>query len=276
MSFILTKTKLGTSAKTVIFDTDLKINDFCFVEKRGFVIATDEGVGLLNFKNEFIMPWVSNLKKVSSIYFQEKKKKFYAIEGYRDIKYFSLNNPRAFDFMGGVSKELFNKYLSKTVDDGCTVGCSANKKGVYYIHSGLNRCLYIERDKLKVLMGNGRQGFSIATDLKDCQLNNPKGVCCCDKKIYISDTGNSCIRTVENSKTKVEIGRPDSNSSIKEPSKIVIKRGLIVFIDDNIVKYVNIGNSDVGNLYKAEDNIVSIDIGDDRSLYVLSEVKDAI
>ncbi len=277
MIFTLIKQKFGTSGKTIISKLDLntKINDFCFLENKGFIFATDDGVALLTNDNKFTLPWVQNIKTPKAICFQEEKQNFYVVDGYKNIKYFSLHNPNGFEVMGENNKCVFNKYLSKTKDEGCVVSCSANKNGqVYFIHSGLNRCLKVDGKQTIGFLGNGRSGFSVASRLSGCQINEPKGVCCHGKDIYISDTKNNCIRKVSADNTiRIVIGHPNicSEEFKIEPSKIVVKNNLIYFIDNNFIKYSTFNNTDSGQIYRAENHIISLDVGKDKSLYILLE-----
>jgi len=277
MSFNLIKQRFGTSEKTVIFELDknIKANDFCYLSDKGFFIATDVGVGLLTNEGQFILPYIANIYNPQAIYYQKQKQNFYVVDGYRDLKYFSSHNSNGFNVMGEKNKKVFDKYLSKTQDDNCVVDCSADSRGnVYYIHSGLNRCLKVNGMRTLSFMGNGKHGFSVSTKLNDCMVSNPSGVCCKGKDIYISDNGNNCIRNIsKDNKSRIAITSVEGRI---QPSKIVINGELVYYIDENSIKYSTIANSDNGNVYKSEDNIVSLDVGDDRSLYVLSEVKDAV
>ncbi|GAG80470.1 unnamed protein product, partial [marine sediment metagenome] len=145
------------------------------------------------------------------------------------------------------------------------------------VNNKINRCLKVDGSKVNVFVGNGSSGFSIATKLPQCQLNSPTGVCCYKDDVFISDTKNNCIRKVsKDGKIKTIIGCPETDGDISSPSKMIIRKNMIYFIDDNNIKYASIGGKDIGSIYKSEDKIVSLDIGDDRYLYVLSEGKDAI
>jgi len=280
MSFKIIEQKFGTSVKTIIFEleTEIKINDFCFVKDKGFIIATDNGVALLTCDNKFILPWVSRINNPKSIYFQEKNKNVYVVDGYKSVKRFNLNNPYAFDVTGERGKAFFDHYFSKMKDENCIVDCSATSSGeVYFTNNKINRCFRINNAEASVYVGNGRSGFSIATKLDQCQLNSPSGVCCHNGEVYISDTQNKCIRRVSKNKNiKTVIGQPEiSESELDAPSKIVIKGSLIYFIDNNKIKYSTIDATDMGILYNPPDskcNIISLDIGDDKSIYILSEV----
>ncbi|TRZ81210.1 hypothetical protein D4R86_02980 [bacterium] len=281
MSFKILEQKFGTSVKTIIFEleTKIKVNDFCFVKDKGFIIAMDNGVSLLTHDNDFISSWVAHVHNPKSIYFQEKNKNVYVIDGYSSVKRFSLNNPYAFEVMGDRGKATLNNYFSKIKDKEYIVDCSATSSGeIYFTNDKVNRCFRINNAEIEVLVGNGRSGFSIATKLDQCQLNAPSGVCCYNGNVYISDTQNKCIRMVSKNKSiKTIFGKPETSGEggLDAPSKMIIKGNLIYFIDNNKIKYSTMDATDTGVIYKPQDpknNIVSLDIGRDKLLYVLSEV----
>jgi len=282
MNFKIIKQKFGTSVQTTIFETEteteIKVNDFCFVEEKGFIIAMDDGIVLLTPENELIFSWAAHVNNPKAICFKDESKMFYVVDGYKNIKRFSLYNPYAFEVMGEKNKGIFNKYLSKIKDD-CVVDCSADSAGqVYFVNNKLNRCLKVDETDVKNIIGNGRSGFSISTELKQCQINKPTGVCYYEGDIYISDTNNNCIRKItRDNKVQTVLGTPELHGEgdlLNTPSKMVIKKGLIYFIDDNKIRYSAIDNLDMGVIYKSKDRIISLDVDDNKFLYVLSKKRE--
>jgi len=152
------------------------------------------------------------------------------------------------------------------------VDCSANKGHVYVVSGKINRCLDVNSSHVRVLAGNGSSGFSTATSLDACCLNNPSGVACYKGDIYIADTDNSCIRLISKGRKIKTIGCPKISDSIDSPSKIVVENDLIYFLDNNEIRYCNLDASNVGTIYKTENKVVSLDVGQDKFLYILEEV----
>jgi len=278
MSFKIIKQKFGTSAKTTIFEleTEIKVNDFCFVGERGFVVAMDNGVALLTPQNIFESSWVKNINNPKAITFNKRTKMFYVVERCSVVKKFNLDSLNVTEVMGRKNKEDFNKYFSKMREEdkeNSIVDCSVDRGQVYVVNNNINRCLNISSSTSKVLVGDGRRGFSIASKLEACRLNKPNGVCCYDGDIYIADTGNSCVRRISKGKIKTVLGQPGKKGELlSEPSKMVIKDGLLYFIDGNRINYSSLNTDDIGTLYKSEERIVSLDVDDDKFLYILKEI----
>ena len=141
------------------------------------------------------------------------------------------------------------------------------KKEIYWVSQSVHRCLKYSSSSVKCFVGNGRCGYSVSNSLGSCFLNSPSGICCNKNSIYISDTGNGCLRRVDENSINLIGGVPNSND-LSSPLKIKIKDNMCYVLDDGCIKNIILSNNKIGATYFRK-GIISFDIDKRGNLIIL-------
>ena len=152
--------------------------------------------------------------------------------------------------------------------NGNTAICVGQNNVLYWASEISNKCFSYQSSNLKTLIGTGRRGFSNATSLTRSMIDRPKGLVCNGSNVYISDSGNGCIRQV-NKGSKTIFGNPLNNK--RHLSKLATNKSSLYALSNNEVFHILLGSNHATSAYKT-DKIISIATDDLSNLYVVEEV----
>jgi len=108
----------------------------------------------------------------------------------------------------------------------------------------------------------------VSTFPQKAQFNSPSGIACEGSNVYISDSGNRCIRLVKPPAIYTVAGNPTPDSPFIYPRKLRMAKGTGFVVDQNQVKQFS---SRSGKVETIEDfnYVVSLDTDKTEYLYVL-------
>jgi len=285
MNYKLSKLQLGTNKVDCIleFSSLFKITEFCYIDGFGYILLFKDQhcLGLIDSKNKFIFPWAGELnihghydstaplfEYPSSICYSDKVKKAFIIEnGGMRIREIDINPFYTSSVFGIAVEKKMEKYFEnfESIKDVNTSCCTDNNGNIYWTVRELNRCFKynFSHSDFEEYMGNGKYGFSIASNFRSSLISLPSGLLHLGDSIYIADTGNHCIRE----EAKIIIGSPSRygykddlgiDSILNSPTKIISLKKILCFIDIDKIRYYSLADKLVGTLYKSP-YIVSIE-----------------
>lgn len=299
MKYFLFKISItnGRSEKIHAFESDLIPNNIYAFDDLGFLVLFKKHhcIGLVNKKG--LKTWVGlpnnhGAKKGSGIFAsmdypsslcrQNKGDVCYVVEsGGAKIRRIDVCTGYTSDFFGSVISSKMNKFLSncKNIGDINTSCCIEENGAIYWVSSRLHRCFKSFNSDVITLVGTGKPGYSVSNVVANCMLSYPSGIAVDKGSIYISDTGNHCIRRLGDNSFCVVVGNPTKpgdedgdKSLLNNPTGLRMSKKILYFIDDKKVKYYSVNQKNVGTLYSS-DKIVSIDVDEKGSLFVLETEK---
>jgi hypothetical protein len=177
-----------------------------------------------------------------------------------------------------------SKNLPGNVNNFAPYGiCRTNMNSVIMAAPWGNKLIVLEDGKPRAYIGSGKLGFLSSMNLKASMFSSPSGVCFDPGSgmICVSDTGNSIIRIFKNGHEISFVGVPGKKSSedgigtlarLLSPSAIRASKGVVAFVDDNLVRTFKISSLDVTTLYASSNKVVDLAIGGGAT-YILEENK---
>jgi len=184
------------------------------------------------------------------------------------VKSFNCLNNYAIDIMGAKEcKPIFTSLSKMGLHDIC-IHYFKNITGLSV--SPIHKFYKIRKTAIDKIFGNGMPEYSVASDLRYSSLCNPQGIIVYDENtIFVSDTGNGCIRSF-GKKHRIITGNPIGSSII--PKKLLLdrKRNVLYYLSKNYLRSVLIDGSNDVLLYESKDaNIKSMALKDDGKVYIL-------
>jgi len=269
MDYVVSKIKFGTSNKTLIakLNTRSAIRDLCYINNLGFVFIHSGVIGLVNLKGQINYGFIiDNVEDPVSLCYSTKHYICCVLEkGGKSLKYFELKDNNLIPFLGDVYQRKLNELLKNfSIDTICSYGCLDDDKNVYYMYNDLNKGLKFTNSEFKHFIGKGKSGYSSSNDLLGLMFNKPSGIAFYDRKFYIADTGNHCVRLL-NGTLSTLIGSPFDSSL--NPTKISVKNKLGYFISSDQIYYFTLEGKN-GSCYRSE-KLVSFDMDEQKNLYVV-------
>lgn len=299
----LLKKKFGSSKLDTLFEFthESNVKDICLVDDIGYVFSSGNCLGIIGFDGKLTYPWMGInsgedvrdgdfnsviFKNPTSLAYHKKKKYLYLVEdGGTQIREIDVELRSSSMLLKYTDKDTMMKYFSGNSRsyNRCDIAIS-NDHIIYWTIGALNRVFKIEFSNFLPVIGNGQQGYSVTSNVKDNAFNTPSGIACSDKSVYIVDTFNSCIRRLDYKIGKgysvsLVAGKPcckgDSDDighccRLISPTKLVIKNKFGYFIDHNKVKSLALTNYDVRCMYES-DKLVSIDMNEAKDLLILEK-----
>lgn len=294
------------------FNIDPCIRDFCFADHLEYLIANcSKYIVQLSVKDGLNEKWIGNDReeikdgyetsvaffapgsvsysrntdlisvvdecgtqiRTVNVYRQKDSKKLTLNESGRNVVFSS-------SIISGTNKKLIEKYFKNVNKEGNLYDHAVDKYGNYYWTSSiLNRCFCVMSSDVHKLAGCGNSGYSMTNDARRSKYNIPSGIDVSGDLVFISDSGNACIKRV-NRKTKQEVvvvGKPmnrresdDDKTKLLYPNKIKIYDKTVYFSDVNLLRSFNL-NSSSGNsniIKKFRGNII-FDVDMDGNIHVL-------
>jgi hypothetical protein len=281
---------LGTSVLKKIFEINIQFNisQICHIEKFGFLLLFKDHhfIGHSDYKGKLTIPWFGKINESgdnygtspsfnypSSICYSKRLNTCFIIEnGGTKIKSIELGSKYCNKIqLSNNIDEMFSKIKSK---ENTITSCDIDKNGcLYWVANDVNRCFKKkhEDNMATSYIGNGKSGFSTSNNLNHCSLSRPCGIICLNDKLYITEYGNNCIREIGSHASTI-LGDP-LNNILSHPTQIKNIGNILLFIDDEGIKYVSLVDKNNGLLYKSN-NIISIDIINEskKELYLLEKV----
>lgn len=294
MNYELSRLYFGTNKLESIleFKSEFAITNFCYADQIGYILLFKEEhcLGLIDSKNKFIFPWAGQLGKSghydstaplfeypSSACYSSLDKKVYVIEnGGSRIRRLELNPFYASSVFGqAVNKKMEEYFPSNLSRGGIKTSCCIDSYGnIYWTVREFNRVFKYQPNlsNFSIYMGDGKYGFSVSSDFVSSKTASPSCVLCSGDSVYIADSDNRCIREgkkiiagcANKAGYKDDIG---IKALLDYPSKMVLVRNNLIFLDGDRIRYYSIGNKNVGTLYCIS-NIISIE-SDNKNLVVL-------
>lgn len=206
--------------------------------------------------------------KPSSCYYLDLNDSIYLVENNGKIL-------RRIDLKNKYSENIFNKnnivntFLNnlhkKIINIESITSIYVSDGIIYWCSNILNRVLKYNNGNIENICGNGRAGFSIFNNPNDCGLCFPIGLNSLNNNLYITDTGNNCIRYICNNFLRT------INKKVEKPKFLRNIDKKLSFLENNKIKVINQDNilSDIP-IYENE-NIINFN-GFGKDIIILEKV----
>ena len=291
MKYSIIQKKLGVASTDLLLDieTDLEISDFCHIPSFGYLLlfASHHCIGYVDYEGKYKIPWMGKigigesrdgnrgialLNSPSSICYFGTTNNCYVVEaGGQVVRRLELDSGYITSFLGRVALQRLSKYFIKSSVDLSKIktAIDINNKGeLYWVSHIVNRCFKFSSSNLIDFVGNGHCGYSVSSKITSCLLNAPSGLCCNKSDIFISDTGNHCLRKITNGILLIVRGDPNNTNVFSSPTKVKIKGNHCYVMDGNVVKHVSLSDNSISNAYEG-DNLLSFDVDKKGNLFIL-------
>jgi len=287
LNYSLFKKKLGTNTVELVKKLEIKdsIIDFCYIDGLGFVFIHGNSIGYLDITGNFNPYFIrgQNLNNPISLCYSKYHSTCFVFDNNgKGIKYFKHSIPDLIPFLGSVYQSKLDKLFPNTDLDIKNIkveGAQALNGDMFLVNGYLNKCFCFSESEFYDFTGSNKEGYSSSNDLLNCSFSNPQGIAYYMKALYIADTGNHCIRKIENGNVKLIAGHPleygdrdGLNSLLQSPLKIRVKGGIGCFIDNDKIKHMVLSTGKIGIAYESN-NIISIELDSEKNLYILEEAK---
>lgn len=268
MKFRIIHKKLGVKSIDIFseFEYPSNIRDICFVKEIGFLCLGDSSLFVVTPK---ICQEITNLDNPMSICLGTTNTVYVFCQ--QGIKCFNYKDKfyQTDVFSPSELEPIFRNLSKMGIKDICV---SAMDEVISFAVPLLNKVYVIRKGTIHKEYGTGIPEYSLASDLSQCSLFNPRGVLVWDKNtIFVSDTDNGCIRSFGETH-RIIVGKPSLN--LIAPTKLLAnrKKGILYYLSKNYLRSVAIdGGRDVP-LYENE-NIRSMAMTDEDVVYVLEGEK---
>lgn len=292
MSYRIVKNLFGTSKKDTVCEIDIpyKIHDMCFIPKFGFLLAlrNNHCISHVDLKGNLTTAWLGDIDKEgyknctgsyarlsypSSICYSSKNNQCFVIERRgASVRVIDLNPAYIATLLGksdiGRIEKKVSSHSALEVNTCCSSGAYME---LYWSISKLNMCYRYCKGKVDVFVGSGKPGYSVCSKIGSSMINNPHGIVCINKDLYISDTDNHCIRKVSKDGISLFEGTPVEKEIVDAPTCLRHHKGVFYFLDGNDVKYYSPSGPSRGVIYSSENNTIkSIEL-DGRDLLILEK-----
>lgn len=302
MNYKLFKLQLGTSRLVSImeFQSPFEITEFCYIEGYGFILLfkSHHCLGHIDKSNKLVFPLAGEpgvaghrdstnplFEFPSSVCYSDFLKKVFIIEkGGARIREIEVDPFYGSSVFGRAVEKKMEVYFANlgNISGITTFCCIDDGDNIYWSVRELNRCFKYNfaLSDFEPYVGNGRYGFSISSDFHSSIISSPSGMLYGDGHVFIADSGNHCLRDANNNKFNVVAGYPcragyrddlGTHALLDNPTKMVILKNLICFMDINRVRYYTLSDHSVGTLYNSP-HLVSIE-SDEKDLWILEKVE---
>jgi len=289
--YSLIKKKFGTSKFDNIcnIETDLAINDVVYMGKSDYLLTlpVHHCIAWLS-NNKLTLPWLGELNQVGDKNGDQDSALMnaplrigagsafcYVVEDNgKTLRTLDVANRYVSGFFGNVSKKKMHSLCGHLTSFSGSIDVVG--KDVYVAYGPLNRVLRFNGSDVFEFIGSGKGGYSVASKMEYSSLSNPTGISCDKGNIYISDTGNHCIRRFSDNILTVVAGHPlkagdvgGNKALLNSPGKIRIRNDVGYFIDGNKIK--SFSSSGILTAYES-DKIVSFDIDYEKNLLIVEKI----
>jgi hypothetical protein len=283
MQYRFLKKAFGTHKVSldIKFEFDKNIIDICFVNDGILFIAEDyPALGFLGLDGSLNKEWmgkadksdfkngdiqICRFKKPEAI-FSDSKFIYILDDGGNYLRSLNYSNKYVETITGKNYISQFKKHYRK---NSRLHGVSLGRGRFYFSSSEANKCFAIQNGKLAATIGDGRPRFCVSTSPRHASFNCPMGIGLSGGQIYISDSKNTCVRTMDlkSGAITVAMGCPPESKgerTLTSPSKIAIKKNQVFVLDENKIKVSNI---EMHN----SDTIIAFDIDQKLNAYILEK-----
>lgn len=281
MKYKLFSKKIGVKSTSdiAILETDSVITDFCLRNNSVFFLHGNS-IGLVdNNKINYFWSGTSENKPPvfgliesssylypSSIFYLKNNDYLYLIENAgRIIRKIELNANFTVPMLDGNIEKEVSKIFSKSVMTCNTSLYVDQEEKIFWTSSVTHRSFMFDNGEFSILSGTGRAGYSIFNDPVQCLMSYPEGICNYNREVFITDTGNNCIRIIKNGHMRTVI------KDLDKPRKIKNIDNRMMFINGNSVKFIADSQINQTDIYKGSTNIVNFD-GTKNEIFVLEEL----
>lgn len=283
MNYRLSHKVFGKKDPFIIFEFEvpLPIRDICYSKDNGFVFIAGSAIGILN-EEGLRYPYIGNPSVnmyscgynakflfPTSIASYGEDIVYISQHGGRNILKIELHDKYSKDIINGSWVEAYHKLFANTQGEG-TSGICTYKENVYWVAKDINRCFIWSKNRMALLGGNGRAGFSSANKAIDSTFNGPNDIFVNDGFAYIADMENHCVRVISNNGVRIVAGHPiETNIS---PRKVLVQNNFIYFLDKNTINSVNPKVQSKYTPFFKTDAIISMTDGPERGIYILEMI----
>ena len=288
MKYNFIRREIGTNncKKISTFETESEIFQTCLISNNGIMLLQKNLpiISYISINGKFTEEWMGK-KTVNKIQngstdcirlispcsiTHDNTNAYVTEENGLSIRRFDLENKYMSTYTGNNYKMRIEKYLSKNNNESIINSCVCNN-AVVLSNNLANRCFASRQGALQDIIGDGKRRFSVCSIYENSSINNPMGICNDKGFIYVSDTGNSCVRKIDLSKKYISVfsGNPVKEKSyLKSPTILKINKGILYVFDENSIKVTGTINDKIGNIYQS-DSIISYEVDDQRKLYLI-------
>jgi len=302
MSYRILQKKYGNRdlLKSIDINIGEEISDFLYLKDYGyfFALPLNHCIAHSDFNGNINLNWAGNLNKKklaegcgstsgldfpSSMCYDKIGRKIYIVvqNGKRVVSAELKSGYINFIWGSSVSAliDVFFEDVNENVRFGNTNITIKDNGDIFWMNSEFDRCFSLCDGRFSIPFGCHKRGYSVSNNKNLCFFCTPSGMVSDGKKIYVSDTGNHCIRCIDND---ISIIAGNSNISghesgafpfnlLMSPSKLKYKNGIIYCIDENNIIYLSIKDKQIGTVYTGN-NIMGIDIDDNKNLLILEKI----
>lgn len=268
MKFRLIYKKLGVKSTDIFseFEYSSDIRDICFVKDIGFLcLSANSLVSVTSEKCSNVL----TIDNPMSICHGPLNNVYILYSG--GIKSVNCSdNYRGSDILSLSQYNIIFRPLSKAGIHNMSIDSYENVIGISIPY--INKVHKIRKLSIEKTFGTGIPEFGLASNLSYSSFCNPQGVLVYDSNtIFISDTGNGCIRSF-NENHRIIVGNPLFPSIA--PTKLLLdrKKDILYYLSKNYLKSISVGGGKDALLYES-DKIISMALTDDGKIYLLEGEK---
>lgn len=246
---------------------DFKIIDLCCVKNKIFFLY-ENGIGtiedeLISFDFADTLFYTSDLSmdNLGSICYDGFGNLFISLNGGMGLYLINLSLLSIIEVINSDSmKKFISNKNSKTY-------IAANNHSLFLNVKDFNRCFKLKKYIFEPFLGCGKPGFSISNELTRCRISMPTGLSILGESLAICDSGNNCIRFVNDNKI---FNLTDNCYNLKDLHCI---KNRFFFLSDNEIKMISIigdKNRDY-SIYKGDRYIRLFSPLDENNLLILED-----
>lgn len=174
---------------------------------------------------EFVEEYPLNCNDACSFEYRNTRY-FYLFENCTKISYYDTVIKSNMKLMDGSCSGEIKKRISKhkSVCGDMTIGKDGH---FYFTIKELHKIFMFKRSNVNNIAGDGDPNYANGSDLLSCSFFYPEGMFYKNGSVFVADSGNACIREINNGKIKLFFGNP--LEKIISPQKIYIGDNMIVF-----------------------------------------------
>lgn len=274
------------------FESLENIEDICFVPEKGYYFISNQCLGHIDMDKKLNFPIVGKegvsgykrgfYKQVvfnnpTSLCYNKDEKTLMVVEknGQRICCLNLLDEYYTLDFILPSVADIIDPLYIKP-------NMSNKSKGTKVIYA--NDCLCWSSELIHTIFrldykdaltiyGNGKGWFAMSEYPEANSFNKPKGVCLINRKLIAVDSGNYCIRMLNEKENNVIYGHPLKKENAENIGKIIFIKNLLYYINNSTICGLTLNKGNVFSVYKSENEVISFTDGQNNSISILEKVK---
>lgn len=286
MKYSLSNLTFGKKIADTIcnFETQSPVRDMCSTVDENILLVTKGSLlSLSTNKSEISRLLASDGLEMNSIAYNPEVRGCALIEGMGSrIRFLDPKaiNVRAVTGNASRGNAMFRRAREKLGDVANISSIMTSVGGVYFTNSALNKGFYMYEGNTVPWIGTGKTEYCVGSRLQACGINKPNDMLFYGYTIILADTGNHCIRRCDQNGLVTISGNSmvnQKNDGCEEatfcsPRLLSESKGILYIMDGDSLRYYSFGNKSVGTIGEFP-NVVGVAMGQDRSLFMLSEME---